>query len=410
MKSLTILYFTLLSFCVLAQKKEAYAIKIKLENAETGKNINDAKVTLEGFEIPAITAKYDKKEKLYYFTEIPSDYNTVMAYHKKYNEKGFQNVVGLPKELKLRLYDPLNVSYSFESNTYKDYYQTIYVEDPYKLAIFSNDIEDYNLFKDYLFKEMDKLNLDVEVVNPYLELDKNKKSPYPFGNNLHLNQKEAYPYVETFNLLAATEFILPLTAGYSTEEYYYADHRDYKITAKKIAFYFRKKNGTKFKRFNDPILKKIRTTKGITIASAIYYKYSFEDEKEKKHYNNYYTKKLDRRNHFTNIDSSKVFFYYNFNNVEQLKKPTHDWSGMRVGEYYPTPNEFLIYPDILTELKEDMKGNELEFSNCEKRMFEFDQSIGLGILDQDEKISDCLKYKFQYLIWYNYKNRLKNRL
>jgi hypothetical protein len=407
MKKLSILYFTILSFCSFAQKTEEHVIKICLEDAETGKNIDDAKVTLEGFEIPALTAKYDKQEKVYYFDEIPRGYNTVMAYHKKYNEKGFQNVQGLPKELKLRLYDPLNVSYNFESNTYKDSYQTIYVEDPYKIAIFSSDLEDYNKFKDYLYKEIERLNLDIVVVNPYLELDKNNEIPYCFGKNIFSHQKEPYPYVETFNTLGI-EYILPLTNGYSTSEYY-VDQHDYRITAKKIAFYFRKKNGTKFKRYNDPILQKIRTVKGITTSSLIYYKYSFEDEKEKK-YENYYTKKLDKKNHFTSIDSSKVFFYYNFNNAELLKKPTHDWSGMRVGAYYPTPNEFLIYPDIYLELKEDMKGNEIKISNCEKEMFAFDQSIGLGILDQDEKISDCLKHKFQYLIWYNYKNRLKNRL
>ena len=121
MKNLTILYFTLLSFCVLAQKKEAYAIKIQLEDAETGKNIDDAKVTLEGFEIPALTAKYDKQEKVYYFDEIPNGYNTIMAYHKKYNEKGFQNIQGLPKELKLSLYAPYRIKIPNDSiNFYKE--------------------------------------------------------------------------------------------------------------------------------------------------------------------------------------------------------------------------------------------------------------------------------------------------
>lgn len=394
MKNVFALYFILFSFFVCAQDKEAYAIKIYLEDAETGKKIDDAKVTLEGFEIPAITGKYDKTGKYYYFTKIPAGYNTIMAYHKKYNEKGFQNIAGLPKELKLRLYDPLNVSYSHHSNTYKDSYQTIYVEDPYKIAIFSSDLEDYNLFKNYLYKEIEKLNLDVEVVNPYLELDKDKKIPYCFGKNNFLHQKEAYPYVGTFNTLGI-EYILPLTRGYSTAEYY-EDQHDYRITAKEVAIYFRKKNGTKFKRFNDPILKKIRDTKGINTASVIYYKHSFEDEKGKKNYKNYYTKKLDSRNHFTNIDSSKVFFYYNFHNVELLKKPAHDWSGMRVGGYYPTPNEFLIKyrPNVLTELKVDINGDEIKISNCKAEIFDLDQAIGLGILDQYEKISDCLQQKF----------------
>lgn len=393
MKTLSILCFALLSFCVTAQEKTAPAIKIYLEDAETEKNIADAKVTLEGFEIPAITGKYDKTGKYYYFDKIPAGYNTIMAYHKKYNEKGFQNIEGLPKELKLRLYDPLNVSYNYHSNTYKDYFQTIYVEDPYKIAISSSDLQDYNLFKDYLYKEIEKLDLDIEVVNPYLELDKNKKIPYCFGKNLFSHQTEAYPNIETLSYL--TNFILPLTRGYSTSEYYY-DARDYTITAKEVAIYFRKKNGAKFKRFNEPILKKIRTIEGITTSSIIYYKHYFEDEKRKKNYKNYYTKKLDRRNHFTNIDSSKVFFYYNFHNVELLKIPTNDKFGMSVHSYYPTPNEFLIRyrPNILIGLNKDINGNEIKISNCKEDIFNLDAAIGLGILDQYEKISDCLKQKF----------------
>lgn len=124
MKKLTILYFTLLSFCALAQTKTAHVIKIYLEDSKTGKNISNAKVTLEGFEIPAITAKYDKKEKTYYFDKIPKDYNTIMAYHEKYNEKGFQNTKGLPKNLKLKLDAPYRVRIPNDSLNY-------YKEDPY---------------------------------------------------------------------------------------------------------------------------------------------------------------------------------------------------------------------------------------------------------------------------------------
>lgn len=97
---------------------ETIAIKIYLEDAETSKNVCDAKVTLEGFEIPEIVGKYDKKGKFYYFTEIPKGYNTVMAYNKKYNKKGFQDVKGLPKKLKLKLYTHYRVK--LENNFYKE--------------------------------------------------------------------------------------------------------------------------------------------------------------------------------------------------------------------------------------------------------------------------------------------------
>jgi len=396
MKQLFTLVFSFLSLCICAQQKDDHKIKIYLEDAETGKNIDDAKVMLEGFEIPAITGQYDKKAKFYYFDKIPAGYNTIMAYHKKYNEKGFQNVSGLPGELKLRLYDPLNVSYDFESDTYKNRDQNIYVEDAYKIAVFSNDQEDYNIFKDYLYKELEKLNLDIEVVNPYWESDKNKKSSYPFGTNLFSNQKEAYPTIENFNIISATDFILPLIKGYSTEEYYYGYDRRYKINAKEIAFYFRKKNGTKFKRFNDPILKKIRSIKGINTASLIYLKYVYSVKKKERYYKNHYTNKIDKQNHFTQIDSSKIFFYQNFLNRKAMMVPTQDQFGMRLGSYYPITNEVLIqYQPNALNGKNDIDNNKIVSLDCAKGLIVLEPNIGLGILDQYENLSECLGQKFK---------------
>ncbi len=262
MKILTILYFTLLSFCVLAQKKEAYAIKIYLEDAETGKNIDDAKVMLEGFEIPAITAKYDKKEKLYYFTKIPSGYNTVMAYHKKYNEKGFQNMEGLPKELKLRLYDPLNVSYSFEkpilsietccnngkSHSYKktpkflkrvehskkkisrNTFRYIYIEDPYHIAVISKHRRDQFFNNDTIKKLME--NLSIEETPEDVSWGK-------------------YQY---YNLFLDFKGNLSFWGG----------------TARAYVFLLQKKDSTKFQRFNSPEIKKLRQNN--LIVSAITYR------------------------------------------------------------------------------------------------------------------------------------------
>ncbi|MCP2028810.1 hypothetical protein L1276_003981 [Flavobacterium sp. HSC-32F16] len=132
MKPLLIFFFTVISFYVSAQEKPISSIKIYLEDAETLKNINDAKVTLEGFEIPAIKAKYNKKEKYYYLDKIPSGYNTIMAYHKKYNEKGFQNISGLPKELRLQLHLPYRVKILGDSINF-------YKEDDHHIRLLFND-------------------------------------------------------------------------------------------------------------------------------------------------------------------------------------------------------------------------------------------------------------------------------
>jgi hypothetical protein len=389
-------FIVTLLFCLFAQGQNSPAIKIYLEDAETGKNIPDAKVTLEGFEIPAITGKYNQKEKYYYFAEIPTGYNTIMAYHKKYNEKGFQDTSGLPKELKLKLYDPLNVSYSFESNPYKQNTQHIYVEDPYKFAIFSDTIMNYNLFRDYLYKEIEKLNLDIEFVNPYLELCKNKQIPYCF-RECSADPKIPYPEVKSFNVLVPDNFVLPMQSGYSTSEYYATD-TPYGSKYINIAFYFRKKTSKKFKRFNDPILKKIRAIKGIISSSIIIDKFHFNDKNEDKRYKNYFTKKLDKKNKFKGIDSSKVFFYYNFKNTEQMRRPNYDRFDMKVGKSSPVINEMLICyeKDIYKVFTGDDLVNRAvynyeDFSECKKELFYTYPGTGLGILDQYEKIRECGK-------------------
>jgi hypothetical protein len=139
MKKTTIILCLFNLFFSFSQEKESYSftynmvkedkfinknkdtLKVYLKDAETDKNIADAKVTLEGFEIPEIKGKYHKQGKYYYFTEIPQGYNTIMTYHKKYNEKGFQDTKGLPKELNLKLFTPYRVKLSGDSiNCYKE--------------------------------------------------------------------------------------------------------------------------------------------------------------------------------------------------------------------------------------------------------------------------------------------------
>lgn len=252
MKNVFALYFILFSFFVCAQDKEVFAIKIYLEDAETGKNIDDAKVTLEGFEIPAITGKYDKKGKCYYFTKIPAGYNTIMAYHKKYNEKGFQNVEGLPKSLKLKLQDYRYSSYSFddpkleqirksyliENDYLKNLQQTIskegsvknenfkylYNEDPYHIAI----ITKYS-YKDFFANDsikdlINKLSLEQTIYNSGTD-EKRRLNCYQFGFGGFVK----YEYYE--NEIGVSE--CDNNWGYS-----------YNV------FFFHKKDKTKFNRYN----------------------------------------------------------------------------------------------------------------------------------------------------------------
>lgn len=206
MKALLYILVLLNTFFASGQKNNI-AIKVYLEDAYTGKNITDAKVTLEGFKKSEIIGKYDKEGKFYYFTKIPNGYNTVMAYHKGYNEKGFQKTTGLQKELRLKLYTPYRVK--IPNDTINSYF-----EDSFKLAVLMNDtllnLRDNNYLK---------------IIESYF--------------------KEHYP-----------ELII------HTEESFTFFMNDF-------SFYVTKKTEKPFKRFNDPIVNKIENDNNILMTFGV---------------------------------------------------------------------------------------------------------------------------------------------
>lgn len=213
---ITLLLFN--SFFCFCQSEKA-VIKVYLEDAYTGKNIKDAKVTLEGFKKTEIKGKYDKEGQFYYFTKIPNGYNTVMAYHEKYNEKGFQNTTGLPKELKLKLYTPYRVK--IPNDTINSYF-----EDSFKLAIFMNDTI-----------------LNVKDGN--------------VTNSINTYFKKHHPKLVAHTEESFTFFIYD------------------------FSFYVTKKNGKPFKRFNDPIIHKIENDNNILMTFGVLLRTQYYEPKTK---------------------------------------------------------------------------------------------------------------------------------
>ncbi|UFH35060.1 hypothetical protein [Flavobacterium acetivorans] len=261
MKQLFTLVFSFLSLCICAQQKNTHEIKIYLEDAETGKNIDDAKVTLEGFEIPAITGQYDKKGKYYYFDKIPPGYNTIMSYHKKYNEKGFQNLEGLPRELKLRLYDPNYVSYSFEKPKLKNFGKDYSKEDSY-LRTFQNriakgkEIENIN-FK-YLYNE-DPFHIAIITKYSYKDFF-SSDSIKNLLNELSLEYTKYKSGTEKRYTLNMYQF----SGGRFFKNQYteieiqqYGSQPPYGFNCYNV-FFFHKKDTTKFDRFNSKEIKELR--------------------------------------------------------------------------------------------------------------------------------------------------------
>ena len=260
-------FLVFVSICLEAQNS---AIKIYVADAETGKNISNAKVCLEGFEIPAIKAQYNKKEKYYYFTEIPKNYNTVMVYHKKYNEKGFQDINGLPKELKFKLHEPLQNYYDFDYETSAEQpnkkFYNYYVEDPYKIVIRPKKEMSYNDFRNYIYNYIKENNIEIEPVNPVWER-------YKLENNINENL-EPYPslHSEYLNFYDKNDenkvCYFPLVSGRAS----YRENSNIKLqeeSVNQIVFFFAKKNGDKFSRFNDKIIMSLRINDKIVVSNTI---------------------------------------------------------------------------------------------------------------------------------------------
>lgn len=213
----TTLFFFHSLFCFCQNEKGV--LKVYLEDAYTGKNISDAKVTLEGFKKAEIKGKYDKEGKFYYFTKIPNGYNTVMAYYKAYNEKGFQNTAGLPNELRLKLFTPYRVK--IPNDTINSYF-----EDSFKLAFLINDSllnfmnnDNFKIIKSYFKKHFPKLVVHKD---------------------------------ESFN-----------------------------ISISNLSFYVTKKNGKPFKRFNDPIIQKIENDNNILMIFGMLLRTQYYEPKTK---------------------------------------------------------------------------------------------------------------------------------
>jgi hypothetical protein len=261
----------------------ASVIKVYVSDFESGKIIRNAVVNLEGYELPPIKAKYDKSKKCYYFDSVPSGYNTIMAFHQHYNEKGFQNNYKLPDDIYLRLSYKENVRYSFYPGT-NDEKQNIYVEDPYKIAlnVFSSDCTRAIKLIDSLSLEH---SLDIETVNPYNAYNEYRYDCPSYHKSMQYPTPEG---IGSYELNDSPEL---------------------------ISIFIRRKDGNKFKRYNDPIIKKLRDC-NVMVMSIIYIKFFVSE-------NAIYKKRLsyksDKINNIPDILKSKVILCKTINDTPHYK-------------------------------------------------------------------------------------------
>lgn len=245
--------------------------RVHVTSLENGNIIKNANVSLEGYEIPPIIAKYNNEKKYYYFDSIPPGYNTVLVSHRRFNEKGFQDVKMLPEDIYLRLSGKVDVRYLFFPGS-DDHENNIYVEDPYKIAldIFYKDCE-------AMINKIDSLSLvhalEIETVNPY-----------------NINRDFRYECKEsTFSMQ------YPTPQGIGSDK---LNDRPELIT-----IFIRKKNGSKFKRYNDPVIMRLRLS-NLNIQSILYIK--FRGSKFSKYRKN---RRADKINEVADSLKSKLILY-----------------------------------------------------------------------------------------------------
>ncbi len=273
-----VLLFPVLCFAQ-SKNKGAEAIKVYVRDAETGKNIPDAKVTLEGYEIPAIQGSYQKAGAYYYFKQVPDGYNTVMVYHSKYNEKGFQDVKGLPKVLSLKLQDYRYVSYSFEKPVLKEIRKD-YIKQSKYIEKITNRLEKYDSVVDKNFRYL--YNEDPYHIAVISKYDNNTFFERPGVKDIintllleqtlykHGNEQQLYYNCYGFTL-----------GGFYSNKYGAEEKTTYECPCKSgfetvyRVYFFHKKDQSRFSRFNCAEIKALRefglTTAALTNRVIEYY-------------------------------------------------------------------------------------------------------------------------------------------
>lgn len=374
----TILYlFISLGSCFALGQEKNFAIKIYLEDSYTGRKINDAKVTLEGFEIPEIVGKYDKNGKFYYFTEIPEGYNTVMAYHEKYNEKGFQDVNLMPSELRLELQDLRYVSYVFDEpvlkNISKDYIRTnSYLRKINEKLAKGEKITDPN-YK-YLYQE-DPYHIAILSTLSYEEFASNRSTD-SLLNSLsleftHFRNSEGGP-VEYRYVFDQSNSLIKLDL---------ADRSFDNVIPKYNIYFFHKKDKSKFKRFNCLEINKLRGF-GFQVAAVTNRIYEY-----------FADKKFDN----TAYDQ---FYRHNFNIHTYLEYPeNYDFGKIRIPQQIFFKNS--VEEDQMYFGKRKYRNSEgrLTVDNTIETLYlampkQGCNSLGLGVLDIESKDKFTCKFYF----------------
>jgi len=332
-------YYTFfLVFLCIGCNKLAYvdgdsSLKIYLKDA-AGNSVKGVKVYLQG-DGEQLEANYNSKRRFYFFNQVPNNFHTVLAEHSDYNPKGYQNKEGLPKEVHLELYNPYRVRLPGDDLNY-------YMEDPYQLVIGTSNIvaDDNTLFDDYI----------QQVSN---NMDK-------IAERNELERIEAEDYSCNLSIFDLTYHV------------------------------FKKKDGTKFKRFNSKILENFRANTQVVQAGHFLYltknnKTEYITEFGKLSKTIWGENNGQQENDYNLEDlikySPKQLFVSNYLDIHLDKKPNYI-SFLSSDGNEGKEMDFLKYKKLLADEPVEEKK---VLSNFNRKPIYFltseDKSIGLGMID-----------------------------
>jgi predicted SAM-dependent methyltransferase len=276
-----------------------------------------------------------------------------MAYHEKYNEKGFQDLNGLPKELRLKLYEPFNLSYGFEKPV---------------LSRENCCNEEKNTNYSIMPKTLEKvLNNNEKISNP---------------NFRYIYQEDQYRIAiiskYDYKTFFSNDTIKNILKEYSLEEYELNEGNYQKYAIDKFSGYLmsckkgncgieyvyiiQKKDGTSFKRFNSIEIIKLRENNFVVAAltnKKLEYYANFPFDSKKFHFLENYAKSSLFR-------AGKIGITFCSTPEENYKMYYGDFDINIVGDIMPSHDDDILYGLFLVIPKDQHS------------------SIGLGALDNME--------------------------
>jgi|GEM_PF-4539657 len=255
-----------LSLVALQIQKEA-AIVVFVRDNENNK-ISQVDLTLEGYSVPPLQAKYSEKAGAYYFDSIPKGYNIIIASKKNYEDAAFISRDGFPKKIHLQLlpygnliktdsiwstlaYSPY-AGYTTRKDTLSYVNTSVSVRDDYKILIELKSTSNlsYNIIKSSIDSFVEPLGLEYinDIVPETYFLNIFNFDNIPVQNSVIYNIDKTSSLRE---LMSENQLLIKQN-GMMDDDYLKRSNPNWEKNC--YLFPYRKKDHSKFRLYNDAII------------------------------------------------------------------------------------------------------------------------------------------------------------